>query len=83
MWEVFRKIIYSLQGTTLKKRLDSQNRPSITKATQYLFQLLLAMDYLESQQLNVPIDLESIYLNDFGSLRLSFALSKDARKVDW
>jgi hypothetical protein len=45
--------------------------------------LLLALDYLDNQKFSVTpsIDLDSIYLNEVGTLRLSFAL--DRKRTDW
>ncbi|CAK73679.1 unnamed protein product (macronuclear) [Paramecium tetraurelia] len=56
----------------LNERLNKQ--VSVNLVCQYLLQLLFALNYLEMQQINVSLDLDTIFLNSFGSLRIQFDL---------
>ncbi|CAD8068702.1 unnamed protein product [Paramecium sonneborni] len=56
----------------LNERLNKQ--VSVNLVCQYLLQLLFALNYLEIQQINVSLDLDTIFLNSFGSLRIQFDL---------
>ncbi|KAM3135416.1 hypothetical protein pb186bvf_012435 [Paramecium bursaria] len=67
--------IYEYNGVIQSKLQDRfASKISQSLVTQYILQLLFALNYLQQQNIDISIDMETVFLNSYGSLRIHYDL---------